>query len=150
MKKFSFHLEPVLKYKGDILEVVKNEHSKALRDVADQEERIKTIENNKKEYIRQFDEKKKKFITVAEAEIYGMYIARQDAVLKREYAVLKTLQKAEAEKREKMIEAKKEKLSIEKLKEIKISQYNKAMQKENEAFIEEFVSNAKIKLNAGI
>ena len=79
-----------------------------------------------------------------------MYIARQDAVLKREYAVLKTLQKAEAEKREKMIEAKKEKLSIEKLKEIKISQYNKAMQKENEAFIEEFVSNAKIKLNAGI
>ena len=66
MKKFSFHLEPVLKYKGDILEVVKNEHSKALRDVADQEERIKTIENNKKEYIRQFDEKKKKFITVAE------------------------------------------------------------------------------------
>ena len=138
MKKFSFHLEPVLKYKGDIL------------DVADQEERIKTIENNKKEYIRQFDEKKKKFITVAEAEIYGMYIARQDAVLKREYAVLKTLQKAEAEKREKMIEAKKEKLSIEKLKEIKISQYNKAMQKENEAFIEEFVSNAKIKLNAGI
>ena len=150
MKKFSFHLEPVLKYKGDILEVVKNEHSKALRDVADQEERIKTIENNKKEYIRQFDEKKKKFITVAEAEIYGMYIARQDAVLKREYAVLKTLQKAEAEKREKMIEAKKEKLSIEKLKEIKISQYNKAMQKENEAFIEEFVSNAKVKLNAGI
>ena len=150
MKKFSFHLEPVLKYKGDILEVVKNEHSKALRDVADQEERIKTIENKKKEYIRQFDEKKKKFITVAEAEIYGMYIARQDAVLKREYAVLKTLQKAEAEKREKMIEAKKEKLSIEKLKEIKISQYNKAMQKENEAFIEEFVSNAKIKLNAGI
>ena len=150
MKKFSFHLEPVLKYKGDILEVVKNEHSKALRDVADQEERIKTIENNKKESIRQFDEKKKKFITVAEAEIYGMYIARQDAVLKREYAVLKTLQKAEAEKREKMIEAKKEKLSIEKLKEIKISQYNKAMQKENEAFIEEFVSNAKIKLNAGI
>ena len=56
----------------------------------------------------------------------------------------------QAEKREKMIEAKKEKLSIEKLKEIKMSQYNKAMQKENEAFIEEFVSNAKIKLNAGI
>ena len=69
MKKFSFHLEPALKYKGDILEVVKNEHSKALRDVADQEERIKTIENNKKEYIRQFDERKNKFITVAEAEI---------------------------------------------------------------------------------
>mgnify|MGYP003378105372 FL=1 len=42
-----------------------------------------------------------------------------------------------------MIEAKKEKLSIEKLKEIKVEQYKKAVQKENELFIEEFVSNAK-------
>ena len=40
------------------------------------------------------------------------------------------------------------KFPIEKLKEIKVSQYNKAMQKENELFIEEFVSNSKIKLNA--
>ncbi|MCI8341657.1 MAG: flagellar export protein FliJ [Firmicutes bacterium] len=148
MKKFSFHLEPVLKYKGDILESVKNEHGMALRDVVDQEERIRNIEKNKQEYISKFDEKKKISISVAEAEIYEMYIARQEAVLKKEREHLKVLEKIEAEKREKMIEAKKEKLSIEKLKEIKVSQYNKAMQKENELFIEEFVSNSKIKLNA--
>ena len=36
-------------------------------------------------------------------------------------------------------------LSIEKLRDIKISEYKKQVQKENELFIEEFVSSANIK-----
>ena len=40
MKKFSFQLEPVLKYKSDILEVRRNEHSRALKAVVDQENHI--------------------------------------------------------------------------------------------------------------
>ncbi len=40
-----------------------------------------------------------------------------------------------------MIEAKKEKASIDKLKEKKLDQYNKEVLKSEELFIEEFVSN---------
>ena len=43
-----------------------------------------------------------------------------------------------------MVEAKKEMLSIEKLKDIKISEYRKEEQKENELFIEEFISSRKL------
>lgn len=149
MKKFSFQLEPVLKYKSDILEVRRNEHSRALKAVVDQENHIQELENEKRAYMLEFEEKKKGFITVIEASVYESYLQRQNAVIRTEYKKLKQLQKTEEEKRNIMIEAKKEKLSIEKLREIKVGQYNQAVQKENEMFIEEFVSNSRIRMQQG-
>lgn len=146
MKKFSFQLEPVLKYKSDMLEVRRNEHSRALKDVVDQENHIQELENEKKAFMLEFEEKKKSFITVVEASVYESYLQRQNAVIRTEYKKLQQLQKKEEEKRNIMIEAKKEKLSIEKLREIKVGQYNQAVQKENEMFIEEFVSNSRIRM----
>lgn len=128
MKKFSFQLEPVLKYKGDILEVLKNEHSMALKDVVEQETVIQNLENEKKAFLFEFNEKKKNAMTVMEAGIYERYLQKQNAIISSENNKLKELQFKEAKKREKMIEAKKEKLSIEKLKEIKVEQYKKAVQ----------------------
>lgn len=149
MKKFSFQLEPVLKYKSDILEVRRNEHSRALKAVVDQENHIQELENEKRVYMLEFEEKKKGFITVIEASVYESYLQRQNAVIRTEHKKLKQLQKTEEEKRNIMIEAKKEKLSIEKLREIKVGQYNQAVQKENEMFIEEFVSNSRIRMQQG-
>ncbi len=149
MKKFSFQLEPVLKYKSDILEVRRNEHSRALKAVVDQENHIQELENEKRAYMLEFEEKKKGFITVIEASVYESYLQRQNAVIRTEHKKLKQLQKTEEEKRNIMIEAKKEKLSIEKLREIKVGQYNQAVQKENEMFIEEFVSNSRIRMQQG-
>ena len=97
----------------------------------------------------EFEEKKKGFITVIEASVYESYLQRQNAVIRTEHKKLKQLQKTEEEKRNIMIEAKKEKLSIEKLREIKVGQYNQAVQKENEMFIEEFVSNSRIRMQQG-
>lgn len=84
-----------------------------------------------------------------EASVYESYLQRQNAVIRTEHKKLKQLQKTEEEKRNIMIEAKKEKLSIEKLREIKVGQYNQAVQKENEMFIEEFVSNSRIRMQQG-
>ena len=64
MKKFSFQLEPVLKYKGDILEVLKNEHSMALKDVVEQETVIQNLENEKKAFLFAFNEQKTNAMTV--------------------------------------------------------------------------------------
>ena len=52
-------------------------------------------------------------------------------------------QKKEEEKRAQMIEAKKETASLEKLREQKLDAYNKAVQKSEEAMIDELVSRAR-------
>lgn len=78
--------------------------------------------------------------------MYEKYLIRQNQLIKEETAKLNQLKKIEAEKRDKMVEAKKEMLSIEKLKDIKINEYRKEEQKENELFIEEFISSRKFKI----
>ena len=54
---------------------------------------------------------------------------------------LKKLRVKEEQKRNEVVEARKEKTSIEKLKEKKLDHYNKEVLRSEELFIEEFVSN---------
>ena len=60
--------------------------------------------------------------------------------LGRKKEQLKELRKKEEDKRNEVVEAKKETSSIDKLKEKKLDAYNKEVQKEDERFIEEFVA----------
>jgi flagellar FliJ protein len=64
----------------------------------------------------------------------------QQRILYEEGTLLK-LKKKEEHKRNEVVEARKEKASIEKLKEKKLDQYNKEVLRSEELFIEEFVSN---------
>ena len=54
------------------------------------------------------------------------------------------LRKQEEAKRAEVVEAKKETSSIEKLREKKLENYNKAIQKSEEAMIDEFVTTKRI------
>lgn len=143
MKKFSFRLEPVLKYKNDRLEVLKNEHAKIVNKIMKQEEKIKELENSRRQYEGAFNQKKLQGILPIEAINYQNYLDRQNYIIKREYTVLKKIRDEESEKKDQILEAKKESLSIEKLKEINMEQYRKDVNRENELFIEEFVSNSR-------
>ena len=146
MKKFSFRLEPVLKYKSDMLEILKNDHADSVKKVTEQNNVIERLKKEEQVSVSNFDSKKAAGITIAEAELYEKYLIRQNQLIKEETAKLNQLKKIEAEKRDKMVEAKKEMLSIEKLKDIKINEYRKEEQKENELFIEEFISSRKFKI----
>lgn len=141
MKKFSFKLEPVLKYKNDRLEMLRNEHAGILRRIRMQEEKITGLEESRDSCAAEFNAKKLSGIIPVEAVNYQNYLNRQNLIIRREYNVLKRIQKEEEQKKDEILEAKKESLSIEKLKEINLEEYRKEMNKENEAFIEEFVSN---------
>lgn len=143
LKKFSFRLEPVLKYKNDRLEVLKNEHAKIVNKIMKQEEKIKELENSRRQYEGAFNQKKLQGILPIEAINYQNYLDRQNYIIKREYTVLKKIRDEESEKKDQILEAKKESLSIEKLKEINMEQYRKDVNRENELFIEEFVSNSR-------
>ena len=56
-------------------------------------------------------------------------------------------ERAEA-KRKEVVEAKQETAAIEKLKEKKVRDYKKALEKSEEAFIEEFVSTSRVRAAA--
>ena len=143
MKKFSFKLEPVLKYKNDRLEMLKNEHAKIVARIVAQEEKIAGLENDRHNCEMEFNERKKMGIIPIEAVNFQNYLDMQDKVIKKEQLVLKGIQAEEERKKEEILEAKKESLTIERLKEINLEQYRKEEAKENENFIEEFVSNAR-------
>lgn len=145
MKKFSFRLEPVLKYKSDLLEVLKNEYAQAAQNVVAQRMKIEELKKEENALILKFNTKKEEGITIAEATIFESFIINQNKLIKEQTAQLNHLKKIEDEKREKMIGAKKEMLSIEKLKSISEEEYKKETQKENELFIEEFVTGASLK-----
>ena len=145
MKKFTFRLEPVLKYKSDILEALKNEYAVAAKNVFEQMEIVNSLKNEEELLVLKFNSKKIEGLTIAEATIYESFIIKQNKQIKLETSKLDHLRKIEDEKREKMIEAKKEMLSIEKLKDIKVEEYKKEVQKQSELFIEEFVSSESLK-----
>lgn len=68
--------------------------------------------------------------------------------IERETAKLAEIRKKEEAKREEVIEAKKETSSLEKLKDKKLELYQKAVQKSEETFIEEFVVSARSRNSA--
>lgn len=140
MKKFSFSLDKVLEYKNQVLGSLQNEHAKILADVLRQENYIELLENQYKDLNFQFNEKKTNGMTVLEAASYEGYFRRLEVQIEEENEKLAELRKEEDEKREEVVEAKKETSSIEKLKEKKVEQYRKETQKVEEQFIEEFVS----------
>ena len=142
-KKFSFKLEPVLKYKNDTLELLRNEHARILLRIVKQEERIALLEAERDACAAEFDEKKASGIIPMEAVNYQNYLNRQNANIKREYEILQKIREEEERKKAEVLEARKESLAIEKLKELRKEEYRKEETRENELFIEEFVSNSR-------
>lgn len=141
MKKFRFSLEKVLDYKTQVEDNLKNEHAQAVKRVTDQEKVIAGLEKEFGQCRVTFEEKKKEGCVLYDLQVYENYLSRINRQIRQEKEVL-TRFKVEAEKkRQLVVAAKVETSSIEKLKEKKVQEYNKEMQKSDEQFIEEFVSN---------
>ncbi len=149
MKKFSFKLEPVLKYKNDTVDLLRNEHAKILQRIVQQEKKISELEEQRDACAAEFDEKKAMGIIPIEAVNYQNYLTRQNAIINREYGVLRQIQEEEEKKREEVLEARKESMIIEKLKEIRQEEYRKEENKEQELFIDEFVSYGRVTERSG-
>lgn len=141
MKKFTFSLDKVLDYKIQIEENLRNEHAAAVRAVFLKEQDIADLEQRYNSYLSAMEETKRHGCRINELRIYEGYLSGTSQRIKEEKENLEILKTKEEEKREEVIEAKKERASIEMLKEKKLKEYNFIVQKEEERFIEEFVSN---------
>lgn len=144
MKKFSFSLGTVLEYKNQVLDSLQNDHANAVKQMLAQEEEVEQL---KQQYIscnQMFNEKKSLGLTVVEALSYESYLRNLEEKMKQEYKKLEECKREEERRRNAVVEAKKETSSIEKLKEKKLEQYHKEVQKNEELFVEEFVTYSRL------
>lgn len=144
MKKFRFSLETVLDYKQQALDALQVEHGAILAQVRAQEMAIEEMEAAYRHLDGEFIRRKQEGITVVDAMKYDQYLRAMERQLEEAYQRLEELKKQAEKKRQEVVEAKKETSSIEKLREKKLDSYNKAVQKSEEAMIDELVSTKRV------
>ena len=144
MKKFRFSLETVLEYKQQVLESLQTEHGALLAQVRRQEERIEKLEADYRAMAGEFNQRKAEGISILDAIKYEQYLRAMERQIEEAYRRLEELRRQAEKKRAEVVEAKKETSSIEKLREKKLDGYNKAVQKSEEAMIDELVSTKRV------
>lgn len=149
MKKFFFSLDTVLNYKEQVLDGLKAEHARILQKVRECERAIEALEQEHLRCAQEFRENRFNGMKISDIHTYENYLEALGIKIRKKYEELEKLKEKEEAKRNEVVEAKKETSSIDKLKEKKFKEYEKAVQKEDEQFIEEFVTTrramAKIK-----
>lgn len=149
MKKFNFPLDTVLNYKDQVLDNLKSEHAQIIAQVAQQEQKVTILIEQRRAACVRFQEETHCGMAINVMREYECYITYMQQKILIEEGILKKLRKKEEQKRNEVVEARKEKASIEKLKEKKLAQYNKEVLRSEELFIEEFVSNTMSVRNGG-
>jgi flagellar FliJ protein len=143
MKKFQFTLETVLTYKDQVLDALQGEHALLMAQVHTQEALIEELQNKFNACNEEFRQAKQEGTTILEALRFEQLLQTREQEIQRAKAKLKKLEAEAEKKREEVVEAKKETSSLEKLKEKKQGDYLKAVQKDEELQLEEFVSAAR-------
>lgn len=149
MKKFKFSLDSVLSYKQQVLDSLKGEHAAILAQVREQENVLEAVWQDYRDCNEEYRRRKQEGLTVADAMFYQNGLRALEAEIERETAKLEELRRKEEKKRRQVVDAKIDTSSIEKLKEHKLEDYNKAVQKAEENLIDEFVSSARARANIG-
>lgn len=109
--------------------------------VLTQEEIVAQLEEQNKQVNNELNIKNKQGIMVLEAMGYKVYLKTLESKIKEENRKLNAFKESEEEKKRQMIEAKQEVASLDKLKEKRVEEYRRELQKSEEIFVEEFVSN---------
>ena len=142
MKKFQFSLATVLAYKEQRLELLQGEHAVILARVREAERELSNMEDRYRSYNEGYQERASLGMLITEARVFESELRAMEREIELQNRKLAALREAAEQKREEVVEAKKETASIEKLKEKKQEAYRKAVQKDAEQQIDEFVGAA--------
>ena len=145
MKQFQYRLESVLAYKTQVLDNLKSEHAVIIQKVNRKQEEIQGLNRELVSYESGFDEVKEKGAAIEDYRLFDMCIGRMEEIIDTEKERLKKLRQEEDAKKQEVVEAKVDTSKFEKLKEKKFQEYQKAVMKADELFIEEFVSNTTLR-----
>ena len=137
MQKFRFSLNTVLAYKQQIEDSLQSEYSAALARVREQEETLEALRQAYRDCGAEYT-----------ALAYQGRLRAFEREIEEGEKQLKQLQEQAEEKRQAVVEARKETASLEKLKEKKLGEYNKAFSKSEELAVEEFISAVRARQQA--
>ena len=149
MKKFQFSLDSVLSFKQQVLDALKGEHAEILAQVHAQEDVLEAAWQEYRDCNEEYSQRKAEGMTITDALVYQNGLRVLERNIQRETDKLEELRRKEEKKRQEVVDAKIDTSSIEKLKEHKLEDYNKAVQKDEEKLIDEFVSSAQARANIG-
>lgn len=145
MKKFKFSLNSVLSYKDQCLESLQNEHAALLAQARSIEQCIQEKKNAYYRFDEQYQERCSKGIAITDVRLCESQLRAMENDIQLEKQKLEGVRKQVEQKRMEVVSAKQDSASIEKLKAKKQAAYQKAMAKDEEIFVEEFVSAAQVR-----
>lgn len=148
MKKFRFGLDSVLEYRRQVLEELQGEYARALDLVRLQESKKADAERRYHDLNRRFRDEAAQGITVADAMGYENGLRLLENEIAHETKLLLEYRAAADEKRSRVMQAHIDTTILDKLREKQFQEYQKAVQKSDEQFIDEIVSAAKAVQNA--
>lgn len=140
MKKFQFSLETILGYRQQVLEAAQQEYGQMQALVAAQERLIEQAEQQRAAFNDEYCSKKESGITAADALGYQGCLHVLEKEITMHHRKLMALREAAEVKRLEMVAAKVDTSSTEKLREKKLADYNRELQKSEEAMIDELVA----------
>jgi len=147
LKQFRFSLQKLKDFREQELERQKNTLSLLQADLRRIEEARETLEGTLSEQAEQLDRVYRLGSTALEIAMRKRYIVtlQQEIHIKEQQALEK---QAEIERQlSVVVEATKDVKTLEKLEEKQLEEYNHAAAKENEQFIEEFVSGQTVRVS---
>ena len=143
MKEFCYSLESVYQFKQKVLDKLKEEYALKAQDVQNQKKLLEDLDRELHHYEEEFECLKKEGCSIENMMIYVRGLERMEKRIKKEEDELTRLTILAEEKKKEVIKANMDTSAFEKLKEKKLEEYHELSRKNEEAFIEEFVSHAR-------
>jgi len=144
MKKFNFSLQKVLEIKEQLLKNLKNELNILNQLVRKIEAEIVNLKEKYSYTNKEFTEKSSVSITIGEMSYYKMFMNNILKHIEKEEEDKSLLNKKIEAKRLEIINMNMEISSIEKLRDKEYEKYNEILMKNEEIYIDEFVSNKRM------
>ena len=139
MKKFQYSLETVMDYKTQLLDRVQREFSEVMARLRRQRQYLELLYERRRELETEFGKLKQRGGAIQRFQLFQEVLDRRSEEILLEEGRLRKLQEETDRKQTELVEAKVDVSKFEKLKEHKLSDYQRAIQKADERFIEEFI-----------
>lgn len=139
MKRFQYNLENVLNYKNQVLNNLKTQHAAAADRVNRKQQQLYGMEGTLNQFQRDFNVTMKQGVSGETVRLYSICIDGARKQIEEEKEQLSILKREERKKSQEVLTAKVDTSRYEKLRDRRLREYSKAVQKEEELFAEEFI-----------
>ncbi|MDR1689577.1 MAG: flagellar export protein FliJ [Clostridiales bacterium] len=140
MAKFVFRFKSYLSVKEKVEDQKKIAYGKALKQLEEEKRKKREMINERENAINSFKEKLQKRISAADTQMHNNFLAYIKEAISKQEKVIKAAENEAEKKRLELVEAMKERKTLEKLKERDYEEYVIESKKEEEKITDGVVS----------